>query len=53
MRDALFAFLVLLAVAGSWYSWRVIHYEVGYESMVEQTVRAMVKPEYLKKEYRH
>jgi hypothetical protein len=33
----------------SWYAYRTWNYKVGYQSMVEDTVCSMVKPEYLKK----
>lgn len=38
---------VILVSLGLWYVGRKIHYAVAYKSMVEQTIREMVKPEAL------
>ena len=58
MREAILWILLVsfIAVAGigGWLVKRWWNYNVpyGYEEQVEETVRKMVKPEYLKDEYR-
>ena len=41
-------FLALSAVYGCYWIAKSMSYAIFYESMVEQTVRELVKPEYLK-----
>jgi uncharacterized protein YneF (UPF0154 family) len=35
-------------ILGGWYVGRAINYKLGYKSMVQETVREMVKPEALR-----
>ena len=46
-----FLAVIILAVL-IWFPVRWLHYKYGYESKVEQKIIEMVKPEYLKEEYR-
>jgi hypothetical protein len=39
---------VCLITYGMYWLFKTISYEIFYESMVQETIREMVKPEYLK-----
>lgn len=40
--------LLIVMAVGSWFAIRSINYSLSYKSMVQDTVREMVKPEALK-----
>lgn len=49
----IFLYLTVFAIAlsiglGAWYVGRKVNYSFAYKSLVEQTVRELVKPESLK-----
>lgn len=51
IATALTAAIIVLGTIG-YYTKRSVNYNLVYQSKVEETVRKMVKPEYLKEEYR-
>lgn len=56
-RNELIVYLTAFAMMaiftyGVYWVFKTISYELFYEDMVEQTVREMVKPEYLQEAYR-
>lgn len=40
--------IIIVSILGGWWLKRTINYKLFYQSQVEETVRKMVKPEYLK-----
>ena len=52
MRSSLHTVIIIVIVCaityGMYWIFKTVSYEIFYESMVKETVREMVKPEYLK-----
>jgi type II secretory pathway component PulC len=48
----IFVLIIISFIFGLYYLKRTINYNLYYKGQVEQTVKEMVKPEYLKEIYR-